>query len=365
MDEKKGSWKSRLLSSSVPLEHATARCLASRGLSVEADFAYARPDASGIEKDFSVDLHGECEINEDPCIASVDVLVECKYRNPNVHWLFLPDPNTNSDGETGSSGSVPALVDEFSPYHLSREPSKAFAYSQPYVYKAVEVSADGHVYSAEIAHGIEQLRYALPRSVKEAIDDGVYGDWNEIRPRIVVPILVTTAPLIVVPRDFSPEMVAGAENIVSLGRTVPWLLLGANAGPDHSRYCSREFSEYRPVTHDHEEPNPNWGLICCPIYDFDALHKPHDASGESLLRALSDKRPYGLCRFFEEFLVCSFEHLPDLLDELLGVATDTCTEGKKLAPDEVQGGIKETPIACAAGNKDSTAGPDEGEDTPG
>jgi hypothetical protein len=50
-----GKWKSKLISSSLPLEFEVAKFLVSQGFSVSADYTYARDD-SGIVKDFSVGL---------------------------------------------------------------------------------------------------------------------------------------------------------------------------------------------------------------------------------------------------------------------------------------------------------------------
>lgn len=54
----KNKWKSKLLSSSVPMEHEIARTLVDAGFSVQADYSYARVDTtdSAAVKDFSVDI---------------------------------------------------------------------------------------------------------------------------------------------------------------------------------------------------------------------------------------------------------------------------------------------------------------------
>ena len=59
---KSNKWKSKLISSSLPLEFEVAKYFVSKGFSVTADYTYARADYtyarndSGTVKDFSVDL---------------------------------------------------------------------------------------------------------------------------------------------------------------------------------------------------------------------------------------------------------------------------------------------------------------------
>ncbi len=80
----------QLVSSSLPLEFEAAKILVSKGFSTSADFAYARSD-SGFIKDFSVDLHATGYIpfsNPNEVVATLQLLVECKQRHPNISWLF-------------------------------------------------------------------------------------------------------------------------------------------------------------------------------------------------------------------------------------------------------------------------------------
>ncbi len=44
-------WKSKLLSSSLPMEYEVAQILVERGFSTDVDFSYTRMD-SGLEKDW-------------------------------------------------------------------------------------------------------------------------------------------------------------------------------------------------------------------------------------------------------------------------------------------------------------------------
>src|ERR1051325_785717 len=92
---KDSKWKSRLLSSSLPLEYEAAKLLVSRGFGVDSDYSYSRDD-SGVVKDFSVDVHGTAYApfsKRKNLEIQLSLLVECKQRNPNVKWLFFPDPN--------------------------------------------------------------------------------------------------------------------------------------------------------------------------------------------------------------------------------------------------------------------------------
>lgn len=79
-------WKSKLLSSSFPLEYEVAKSLVAEGFSVSFDFTYCRND-NGTLKDFSVDILGVGEppfLDPNQSDADLDLLIECKYRDENV-----------------------------------------------------------------------------------------------------------------------------------------------------------------------------------------------------------------------------------------------------------------------------------------
>ena len=108
-------WKDRLLSSSFPLEYEVGKILTSNNFYVDYDYAYKRHDDT-LEKEFSIDIKAggyyPFEINS-PVKINIDMLLECKYRNPNVSWLFFSDINISEFSNFSSKGAI-KVIDEFS-----------------------------------------------------------------------------------------------------------------------------------------------------------------------------------------------------------------------------------------------------------
>jgi hypothetical protein len=170
-------WKPRLVSSSLPLEYEAARHLAEKGFAVSADYAYARDDL-GVTKDFSVDIHARGFApfsDQNKNWASLDLLVECKQRGPNVSWLFLPDPNDPGFSPV-TLGCTLRSFDAFSHWFLPSNATVGFDKGVQFCYKGVEVDdISGQVFDSELKHGVAQLQYALPRVVCDNALSGLDG----------------------------------------------------------------------------------------------------------------------------------------------------------------------------------------------
>ena len=158
-------WKDNLLSSSLPLEFNVAKILVSKGFWVNSDFAYARND-TGIVKDFSVDIEATAYppfTDPNKIDASLTLLVECKYRSPNIKWLFMPEPNIG-DFSPFTLGCTIRKIDEFSSYIIDENKTAEFDNNFPISYKGTEIDfGNQSVHDNELKHGIAQLQYALPR----------------------------------------------------------------------------------------------------------------------------------------------------------------------------------------------------------
>ena len=165
-----GKWKSKLLSSSVPMEYEVARVLVERGFAVDADYSYARDDA-GITKGFSVDIRatGYPPFRGNKLLTTIELLVECKHRHRSNKWLFFRDPNTE-DMSPFTLGYTIRAVDRFSPAFFSPGSTVSFDEEAIFCIKGVEVdTSNGNVHDTEIKHGLAQLQYALPRLLTDSI----------------------------------------------------------------------------------------------------------------------------------------------------------------------------------------------------
>jgi|CXWL01.1.fsa_nt_gi hypothetical protein len=240
----KNKWKSRLLSSSVPMEHEIARILVDAGFSVQADYSYARVDATDAAavKDFSVDILARAfsPFDEDRILASVSLLVECKHRNRGNKWLFFPDPN-HADYSSFTLGQTIRGVDEFCQVVLPLNGTTTFDEDIPYCYKGVEVDLfNGIVTDSEIKHGLSQLQYAQPQFLTYEIRFNVLGHDESNTPIYFCPILVTTSEIYLARSDLSISSIEGAESLDDFATAVPYIIIGADWTPDFDRHRTRE-----------------------------------------------------------------------------------------------------------------------------
>lgn len=306
-------WKKHLLSSSFPLEFDAAKILVSKGFSVKSDYTYSRND-SGVVKDFSVDIKASTYTpftNPDKITADVSLLVECKYRSPNIKWLFLPDPN-DPDYSPITLGNTINIVDAFSPFLINRDASSNFDANLPeFCYKGTELNfSTGEVYDSELKHGISQLQYALPRLFAEGVEFNIFSHPDDNVPLIFSSILLTTANLFVIDNNTSLKDVLDASDINDLITQVPYLLFYSDYGPDFSTHCSKECSslaelgEYKVV--DELES-----------LRLNSKHKTYEFENPSVKgKDLATAQRYELKRYFTQFLVCTYTEFPMLIDSI-------------------------------------------------
>ena len=125
-----------------------------------------------------------------------------------------------------------------SPLHLSSLIFKQFAvWGVNSEYKGVEVQQADRVYDTEIRHGIEQLRYALPRLMSNAILNNIMGHPEDNRPFLICPILLTTAELLVLDKKLTIADVEATDDLAALGKPVPYLITYSSYGPDFEHHC--------------------------------------------------------------------------------------------------------------------------------
>jgi hypothetical protein len=166
------SWKSELISSSIPLEFDAARILVSHGFAITSDYTYARDD-SGTVKDFSVDLFARATTpftNPNKLTSELELLVECKQRNPNTRWLFFPEIN-RLDFSPITVGVTLRSVDNFFKGFFPPNATIDFDKQGPFCYKGIEIDEiSGIVHDSQLRHGISQLQYAMPRLLTNSIE---------------------------------------------------------------------------------------------------------------------------------------------------------------------------------------------------
>ncbi len=311
-------WKDKLLSSSLPLEFEVAKLLVSKGFSVSSDFTYSRNDA-GVNKDFSVDLHATAYLpfsNPNKITASLELLIECKYRNPKVtQWLFFPDPN-KPDFSPITLGQTIHLVDEFSPYSVRKDAVFDFEATLPCCYKGAEVNTNNSsVYDTEIKHGLAQLQYAIPRLIVDQIMHNVLGNSEDNKPFIFCSVLLTTAEIFIANKNMTIEEVEKASNLTDIAVKAPYLLLYSDYGPDFGLHCAQECQSLKNLDQ----------LEQIKILESKRQNSEEEAYSISypsfIGLSLAQATRYELCRYFTQLLVCSYAQFPQLIDKIKRVAT--------------------------------------------
>jgi hypothetical protein len=307
-------WKAKLVSSSLPLEFEAAKILVAKRFYITADFTYARSD-SGIMKDFSVDLYARGFppfSNPNEILGAVELLVECKQRQPRTSWLFLPDPN-QADLSLGILGHTLRAVDGFSRSFFHPNATVTFDRHIGFCYKGIEIDeSNGSVYDAELRHGIMQLQYALPRLYTESVLFNVTNHPDDNNPFLFSPILLTTASLFIAHKRMTTRDVENASCLKDIADPVPYLVLYFDYGPDFESHCIKECSPLLNLSKSE-------ALQAIEAYRRENGEYDHllpSAVARSFAKGLS----FELRSHFTHFIVCTMKDFPLLLDRIKRIA---------------------------------------------
>lgn len=317
-------WKDRFLSSSFPLEFDVAKEFVAHGFAIDADYSYTRSD-QGVEKDFSVDLLATAypPINDPNEVnAHLLVLSECKYRVPNKKWIFLPEINS-PDFFTPYTEPV-RVIDKCSAYSMDNSNIRKLDQTISIAYKGIEINiSDGQAQDADIKHGINQLRYALPRVINDSILSNAYNHPDDSVPFILCSILITTASLYILDEGTTLNKIQKAKGFNEICKPVPYLILFSDYGPDFESHCKKTCSELLEVSlHDRykvfkrrtDDEKSNSEL-------FTPFHMAY---------GFADAQSYYLRTYCTQFLVCNFEYFPQLLKLILSVVDEDLRTVKQI-----------------------------------
>lgn len=317
-----GKWKSRLLSSSVPMEYEVAKMLVASGYVIDSDYTYARDDA-GLTKDFSVDIRatGYLPFKSKNYRATLELLVECKHRQQGNKWLFFPDPNMD-EMSPFVLGRTMRAVDHFSRVFFAPNCTVPFDAEAIFCMKGVEVDAsNGTVHDSEIKHGLAQLQYALPSLLADNIRFNMQGHEDDNSPFIFCPILLTTSELFVAHDDISIKSVEHASTLEDIAAPAKYVILHLYPTPDferHQQISCASLAELakRPLTKNLDAFRRDQGE-----YEF--------RLPSVLCTELANLNSRKFQEYFSQTVVCSLEHFPDLIEEIKKVATKAVKSIKK------------------------------------
>lgn len=305
----KKEWKKGFLSSGFPLEFETAKILAKNRIALGPDYCYERVEA-GQTKDFSVDLHGTLFFptsNPNEITASLQLLVECKYRTRNKTWVFLPDVNIPEF----SLYSYPLIkaIDEFSFCRVFKKPLERFDENIPLCFKGTEIDLSNNTaYDSEIRHGISQLQYALPLLISRNILEVAYSHPDDVCPFFVLPILVTTAELRVLKEGTTLAKVEETDILADIAEKAPYVALSNSFGQDFVEHAKRQFKELASID-DYENVEDIEKRLRASGLEFYEFKLP-----SSIGKALAEGK--WLEEYCSQFMVCSFDALPEMLDQV-------------------------------------------------
>jgi hypothetical protein len=313
-------WKNKFLSSSLPLEFEVGKILQLQDFVFSYDYLYSRDKyasdnesekCSEVYNDFSVDLHAWNLApfgNLDDDIESsawLDLLIECKYTQPNKKWVFLPDLSVDKHIAM-RGGEFLNVIDTFCKKSVKYRATADFDKHGPFCYKGTEIDAsNGKVDFYPIQKGVSQLQYALPRLICDYIENRCDDDIRGI-PLFFCPVLVTTADLMVLKQEVTIEMVTSSENLTDIAKSVPYLFLYSDCGPDFKNHCAKQ---------------------CKELYQFEwsVLDEYRRSQGEKewdlptcVCKRLSNGE---MSSYFSQFVICSFNSFPTLLQKIKNVTT--------------------------------------------
>lgn len=323
-----GKWKSKLLSSSVPMEYEVARTLVERGFAIDADYSYAREDA-GITKDFSVDIRatGYPPFRSSKLLATIELLVECKHRHRGNKWLFFQDPNIEEMSPFMLGHTIRA-VDSFSSTFFPENSTDSFDQQSIFCIKGVEIDAsNGNVYDTEIKHGLAQLQYALPRLLTDSIQFNIRNHQEDNLPFFFCPILLTTSEILVANSDISIQLVENASTLEELSTPARYVVVHSDCNPDFERH--RQFACSTLARLENHTTTKSLDVIRQAGGEYDFRLPSAQCSA---LAALDGER---FQRYFSQTIVCSLEHFADLIEEIKTTVMSAIKPRKKKATKKV------------------------------
>ncbi|WP_319592011.1 hypothetical protein [uncultured Draconibacterium sp.] len=306
-------WKDKLLSSSLPLEYEVGRILAKNDFCIDYDYSYRRLDGYS-KNEFSVDIRAgrfnPFGIKSKDTILDIDFLIECKYRNPNVKWLFIPD--INPDGfENISRKGILKVFDEFSQIHSSFGSAPILCDT---CLKGMEVNVqNGETHETGIVHGLNQLLYAMPHLLHRNIMNSFISHINDVKPYIICPILVTTADLRIMNDIVSVKDIKDSKEIEGISRSVDYLKIYSLSGPGLENHCTKIFEE---LPEDHQMARFKYFKDLRKVEfnsEDDLINQKFYSDPETLIIGLSN----GIINdLFSETLICSLNGFTKLLNQL-------------------------------------------------
>ncbi|OQY60706.1 MAG: hypothetical protein B6245_00195 [Desulfobacteraceae bacterium 4572_88] len=314
-------WKKGLLSSSLPLEWEISRQLVSEGFVVHSDYKYSQSHSAPV-RSAPVDLCAKAympfrpasqPLSQSSLTAQLELLIECRHRNPDKIWLFLPDPNL-PEVSPARVGNTLRVVDKFSSYVIESEAPAAFDMQLPLCQKGLEIdSRTGDIDESVLRNALLQLQYALPRLLTENVLFYLVSPSPENIPFLFCPVILTNTQLFVLNRDTDSKQVEACSEIRDIAAPAPYLTLYLNCSADFEAQCMRETLRLKPLQRNER---------AMVIERRRARHYQNQSLLPfTIIDALTTAEHYHTQAFFTQFIVCSNSHFAELLEHIRNTAT--------------------------------------------
>lgn len=300
-----GGWKKHLLRSGVPLEYEVAQILASKSMSISADFSFMRRDGMS-KKESSVDISADWYNDENDPSLQLSLLIECKYRAKNKTILFVPDPN-----ELYSPVTLGGTIHSFDfavPYKIGLNSFIEIDKSLDYAYKAIEISDDG-AFEEQIWHGIQQIRYGIPVAIRNHFEFSLFSHAQESMSLIFANILVTNAPLRILNEGCTISDIEAAETLESISSERECVILFSDYGPDYEDHVRSIFEGVSDVCED--AANARRDLLVSQGKEISYLEDP-----ARIFEQFESAERYSIRRVSTQFFVVTLDGLENLVTRI-------------------------------------------------
>lgn len=297
------TWQEDLQAQAAPQMARAAEELAAADFCVTHGYPVndAPPPGTG---GFRVDLAAHRPVPESR--ASLHVLVQFAPQAPPPGWFLIPDPNPRNT--PGRPQNALLGVDAFSPKPLDPHPQGEFSRSlEPALFAAVPGDPHGP--------GIHQdrLQFALPRLLAETAAARLTRHPGESAPFFLATVLVTDARLWLLRKEAGPRDVADARNPEDIAREVDAAFLFREAGPGFRSFCRETF---RPLY----EKELYEAFVKVVSLKEGAGGGVAAEGSLGLLEGLCKGAPETMARAFSGITLSRADHLPRLLEALVGAA---------------------------------------------
>ncbi|WP_289118074.1 hypothetical protein [uncultured Idiomarina sp.] len=314
-------WKKHLLASDAALEFMVSRTLVEAGLSTNANMF-----TSGLKDDdrsIPIDGVGFAPLgNPNVITAEVSLHIDCQMRGDTARWLFFQDTNPPDFSEY-TLGTTIRSIDEFSVSSLACNSTCEFEQSAILADHGVELGAASGDASGELIDKfLRRLQFSLPQLLTRCVNAAAYASVNPPLPFFICPILVTNSPLYVASSEISFESIQNSLKIEDIAEQVPYLVTRRSIDHIFEKHCAREFRENLQFDSEH--------LMQLESDKIKAGMRTGQAPSDIVESLIQGYKPL-LDGYFSQYVVCNFEHLPLLLNDIKHVISSAMDDHEQKA----------------------------------